>query len=266
VHGPATRILVAAIALGIGAYTRQAAAQDFGVGPQREPTLTTSRLGLESSWSSFEDQGGKGDFYGLTVRGDLKLAPHVGLRLLVPVYAIQLTGQPLNTGFGDAELRVRFLLYEGHPWRFYWGIADQLPTGNTSIGTGQGGTQLTPFITGGWRTGATVVYATLADAIGLHPQGKTEPLPDYVDPSSDHELRSTIGVVGPLTEALYFNVALSAITLLEPGQLGTTLLVGGAALGYQLNDTAKLVLVGQVPVEGEHRFNEKLGLDAYMFF
>jgi hypothetical protein len=262
-------MLVAAIVAGVAgtlAFPGRAAAQDFGVGPQREPTLTTSRLGLESSFASFDDLGGKGDYYGLTVRGDLKLERHVGLRLLLPAYAIQLEGQPVRTGLGDAELRVRFLLYDGHPWRFYWGIADQLPTGNTSIGLGQGGSQLTPFITGGWRRGSFVAYVSVADAIGLHPQGKVEPAPDYVDPSSDHELRNTVGGIGEVTEALYFNAALTAITLLEPGQVGTTLVVGGVALGYQLSDSAKIVLVGQLPIEGEHRFDEKLGLDAYMFF
>jgi hypothetical protein len=267
VHGPAARILVAVIVVGGGVctYAGEAAAQDFGAGG-KEPSLTTSRIGLESSWAAFDNQGGQGDFYGITARGDLKLAPHVGLRLLVPVYAIQLDGQPVNLGLGDAELRVRFLLYEGRPWRFYWGIADQLPTGNTSIGLGQGGTQLSPYITGGWRRGPVVVFATVADSIGLHPQDKSPPTPDYVDPSTDHELRTTIGAVDELSGDFYCNVALTEITLLEPGDLGNALLIGGAAVGYVLSDASKLVLIGQAPLAGEHRFNEKIGLNAYFFF
>jgi len=270
VHGPATRILVAAIlaVVCVCAYAGEAGAQDFGVGGQQKgpPSLTQSRLGLESSWAAFANQGAQGDYYGLGVRGDLKLAANVGLRLVVPLYVIQLDGQPANTGVGDAELRVRFLLYEGHPWRLYWGIADQLPTGNTSIGLGQGGTQLTPFITGGWRKGSFVAFLSLADAIGLHPRDKAPPTPDYVDPTTDHELRAEVGALGEITDALYFNVVMTEITLLEPQDLGNALLVGGAALGYVLSDSVKVVLIGQAPLAGEHRFNEKIGLNAYMFF
>jgi hypothetical protein len=273
VHRPITRLCAALIVAALGARAGEAAAQDFGVGPQREPTLTTSRLGLETSWASFNLPNNQGDFnrgeyFGLTVRGDVKLARNVGLRVLVPMYLLQLDGQSASNGFGDAALRARFLLLDANPWRFYAGLEQQLPTGNTAIGTGQGGVQLSPFITGGWRKGSVVVYASVADSIGLHPRwgtGRLEPV-DYVDPSSDHELRSNFGVIGEIAEPLYVNGALTAITLLEPGDAGKTLLIGGAALGYVVSEDFKLVLVGQLPVAGEHRFEQRIGLNAYLYF
>jgi hypothetical protein len=258
-------VVVPAIAMALGSWSGEAAAQDFGVGPQREPTLTTSRLGIETSWASFDQQGTRGEYFGLTARGDVKLARNVGLRLLVPMYLLQLDGQAANNGFGDAALRVRILIFDAHPWRFYGGLEDQLPTGNTAIGMGQGGTQLSPFVTGGWRSGSVVVYASVADCIGLHPQGKPEPA-DYVDPSSDHELRANVGVIGEIAEPLYVNGAVTAITVLVPGDVGDTLLVAGAALGYVVSEDFKLVVVGQAPFFGQHRFDEKVGLNAYLYF
>ncbi len=255
--------------LAAGTWAGQAAAQDFGVGPQREPTLVSSRLGLESSFASFDQQGVKGDFLGLTVRGDLKLATNVRLRLLVPMYAIQLEGeQPRNYGFGDAALQVRAVLYEGHPWRFYYGLEDQLPTGDTAIGTGQGGSQLSPFVTGGWRKGSFVAYFWLIDCIGLHPQwGAGKPAPvDYVDPSTDEELRTTLGGYGEITDSLYFNVAVTTINPLLAQDSNAWTVIGGAALGYVFTDSIKMVVVEQAPLAGQHRFDEKIGVDAYMYF
>ena len=106
-----------------------------------------------------------------------------------------------------------------------------------------------------------MAFVSLADAIGLHPD-KSLPTPDYVDPTTDHELRAEVGAIGELTDDLYFNVVMTEITLFEPGDPGNALLVGGAALGYVLSDSVKLVLIGQAPLAGVHRFNEKIGLDA----
>jgi hypothetical protein len=255
-------LVVAAILVGVTTAGGSALAQDFSVG--REPTLTTSRLGIESSYANFDLDGTQGQYAGLTVRGDLKLAKHVGLRLLVPTYFIQLENLPTHFGPGDAAIRVRALLYEGHPWRFYWGVEDQLPTGDTSLHLGQGGTQLTPFITGGWRKGSFVAFLSVADCIGLHPN-KVIP-DDFVDPSTDHELRTVLGGFTEITDSFYVNVAFTDVTLLEPGQLGQTLLTGGIAFGYAFDDDAKIVLIDQMPVAGDHRFEEKIGLNGYFYF
>jgi hypothetical protein len=254
--------------LTFGAWERESAAQDFGIGPQKETTLTTSRVGVETAWASFDQQGVQGDYFGVTVRGDLKLAKNVGLRLLVPMYEIQLAGQSANLGFGDAELRVRILIFEGHPWRLYGGLADQLPTGDTAAGLGQGGSQLSPFLTGGWRNGHVVVYASIADCIGLHPKpGPGKPAPnDYVDPSYDHELRANLGLIGEVSDSFYLSAALTGITDLDPGNAGTSLLSGGLALGYLVSESFKVVMFGLAPFAGEHRFDEKIGLNAYLYF
>ena len=64
--------LVAAILASSCATAGRAAAQDFGVGGQQKgpPSLTQSRLGLESSWAGFDAQGAQGarvqgDYYDL---------------------------------------------------------------------------------------------------------------------------------------------------------------------------------------------------------
>jgi hypothetical protein len=255
------------MALGLCAWSGAAQAQDFGVGPQREPTLTTSRLGLETSWAQFDLYGVRGQYIGLTARLDVKLHRHVGMRLLVPTYIIQQDNQPAGNGFGDSELRVRVLLLDAHDWRFYGGLADQLPTGNTALGLGQGGTQLSPFITGGWRKGPVVVFGSVADCIGLHPEDKgLAHTSDYVDPSNDHELRATFGAIAEIGEPVYVSAVVTDVTDLDPGSAGTSLLIGGAALGYLVSDDFKVVMVGQMPLAGEHRFEDKIGLNAYLYF
>ncbi len=254
-----------AASLGFVGWTRPATAQDFGIGPQKEPSLTTSRLGVETAWARFDQQGARGGFFALTARGDLKLARNVGLRLLVPMYALQLDGQSPVVGFGDAELRARVLVYDGHPWRVYAGLAHQMPTGDTGAGLGQGGSQLSPFVTGGWRKGPVVVFASVSDAIGLHARGKPAP-PDYVDPTNDDELRGNVGFITELSQAIYASAALTAVVDLDPGSTGTTLATGGLAVGYLVSEAFKLVLVGQAPIAGQHRFDEKLGLSAYLYF
>jgi hypothetical protein len=245
------------------AFARMAGAQDFGVGAPHDPRLVTSRLGIETVGASFDLNGNHGDFFGVAVRGDLRLSPTVGLRLVVPYYALQV-GSVTSTGLGDAELRLRVLAYEGHPWRVYAGISDQLPTGDSSAGLGQGGSQLTPFVTGGWRHGNVVLYASVADALGLHPD---KPLPfDYVDPSSDHELRYTVGGILEITDFFYFNGAVDGVTVLVPGQLGDTFVFGGLAGGLVTSDRSKVVLYGELPFAGDRRFDAKAGLDAYLYF
>jgi hypothetical protein len=246
------------------AYARDADAQDFGgtSGPH-DPKTVTSRLGVESTWASFNLNGNRGDFFGLTARADLRLSSLVSMRLLVPVYALQLDSGT-NVGQGDAELRTRVLLYDVHPWRFYAGLADQLPTGNTSLGLGQGGSQLTPFLTGGWRRGRVVIYGQVSEAIALHPD---KPLSfDYVDPSSDNELRYGAGAIVELADPVYVNAGVNAVTVLVPGDVGDTFVFGGFAAGFVLSEKSKVVILGQLPIAGDRRFDARLGLDAYLYF
>jgi hypothetical protein len=56
------------------------------------------------------------------------------------------------------------------------------------------------------------------------------------------------------------------VTLLEPGEAGTSLFTAGAAFGYVFGPACKVVVVGQLPIAGEHRFDAKLGLNVYVYF
>jgi hypothetical protein len=258
----ASAILVGSLA----ATPRIASAQEMGMGPPREPLVITPRAGIETGWTRFDLNGNRGEFYDVTARLDVRASHIVGLRMLLPVYALHFDGgSSTHVGLGDAELRVRVLVLDDHAWRMFVGLADQLPTGNNGIGVGQGGTQLSPFVTAGWRSGGLVVYGTLADVIALHSQGKP-PSFDYVDPSSDHEARYSLGAIFDAFGPVYANAALTGVTVLTPSDAGNTFVYGGAALGVLLGEYWKVVASAQLPIAGEHRFESKLGLNLYFYF
>lgn len=235
------------------------------MGPPREPLVITPRVGIETGWTRFDLNGNRGDAYDVTARLDVRASHTVGLRLLLPVYAIDLDGRTTQVGLGDAELRVRILVLDHDDWRMYVGLVDQLPTGNNGIGVGQGGTQLSPFVTAGWRSGGLVLYGTLADVVALHSQGKP-PAFDYVDPSSDHEARYSLGAIFDAFGPVYANAALTGITVLTPSGAGDTFVYGGVAIGLLLGEYWKLVASAQLPIAGEHRFESKVGLNLYFYF
>ena len=234
-------------------------------GPPQEPLLTSSRVGVESVWATFDVNGQRGQFVGVAARGDYRLSRRVGLRLEVPIYTLHLDGQETHAGLGDVELRVRVLVLDAHAWRLYAGLADQLPTGQTSLGIGQGATQLTPYVTAGYRHNKLVVYGAVADAFVIRSPSATA-APDWVDPSTDHELRYGLGALLELSDAFYGNVAVTGITELVPSSPGRSLCTGGASLGFQPNDHWKLVLGAQLPIAGEHRYDAKGLVSVYYFF
>ena len=239
-------------------------AQEFG-GGRGEPLVNATRLGVESSWTSFDLGGTKGDFFGVTGRVDYRANRAVGLRLLVPVYSLRLPSLGRRTGLGDSELRLRVLVLNAGEWRAFVGMADQLPTGETHLGMGQGGSQFTPFVTAGWKRGPVLVYGNVADAIVVHPQSKPAPV-DYVDPSTDHEARYTLGTLFEVLEDLYVNATVTAITVLLPSDLGDTFVSGGFLVGATPWDRWKFVASAQAPLAGTARFDVKLGLNAYFYF
>jgi hypothetical protein len=264
VRRPSRVTCVGLLLAGVLAH-RQSHAGIASSGPPQEPLLTTSRVGLESVFVTFDLQGQKGDFLGVAARGDYRLSRRVGLRLEVPMYTLHLDGQGTNTGIGDAELRVRVLVLNIQAWRMYVGLADQMPTGQTSLGIGQGANQLTPYVTAGYRYRSLVVYGAVADAVTIRPSGAIVK-PDWVDPSTDHELRYGLGAIVEFSEAFYGNAAVTGITELVPGSVGNSLCQGGASLGFQPNDNWKLVLGLQLPIAGERRFDTKTLLSLYYFF
>jgi hypothetical protein len=259
------RHLATLLALAVCAFSlvrsRPAAGQELGaVGGGGD----TNRVGVESSWARFDLGSARGDYVGVTLRADYHATRELTVRLLVPLYSIDLDGQPSHVGFGDAELRLRVLLYDEHDWRAYAGIADQLPTGQTSIGLGQEASQLTPFVTAGWKKGPVILYGGVSDAVTLRASGSPSP-PDYVDPSTDHEVHYTLGVFAK-SDLVYVNAAATGITVLIPSDFGQTLATGGLAVGLTPGETWKVAVSAQLPIAGEHRFQEKLGLSAYVFF
>jgi hypothetical protein len=245
--------------------TRPTRAGVAGLGTSQESPGGGSRLGVESVWAAFDLQGATGDFLGVVARGDVRLSPTVSTRLEVPVYTLHLNGQDARTGVGDIELRTRIRLYDAHNWRLYFGLSDQMPTGNASLGLGQNATQLTPYVTGGYRWGPIVVFGLVADAIAIRPPGAAQPN-DYVDPGSDDELRYTVGAIVEFSDAVYANVALSAITDLVPGEVGRTLAIASASLGFAPSSTWKFVGGLQLPAAGDHLFEEKVVGGVYYFF
>jgi hypothetical protein len=262
-----TRTLVVGsiVAGSLAAAPGVARGQEMSMGPPREPLVITPRAGLETGWTRFHLNGTRGDFYDVTARLDVRASRIVGLRLLLPVYALDLEGQSTRVGLGDAELRLRVLVLDDHDWRMYAGLADQLPTGNNGLGTGQGGTQLSPFVTAGWRTGGLVLYGTVADVVALHSQGNP-PAFDYVDPSSDHEARYSLGAIFDAFGPVYANAALTGITVLTPSNAGDTLVYGGVAIGLLLGEYWKVVTGVELPIAGDHRFESKVALNLYVYF
>jgi hypothetical protein len=255
-----------ALVWSVGIVHRAAAAQDFGAGGgSREPLVIATRFGLESTWASFDLGGTRGSYFGFAARADWRASSVVGLRLIVPVYTLGTEGQPWKTGLGDSELRLRVLVLDADDWRVFVGLTDGLPTGDTSLGVGQGATQLTPFVTAGWKKGPLVLYATVADSITLRVQDKPAPI-DYVDPSTDHEMHGTLGAIVGLGDHAYATAAVTETTVLVPSDAGDTILTGGVAVGILPGRTWKLVAGGQLPLAGQHRFDAKASLDAYVFF
>ena len=226
-----------------------------------------TRVRVESLWASFDLGGTKGDFLGVAARGDLRLSRIVGFRIEAPVYTLHLDGQSTVTGVGDIELRTRMLLYDAHDWRLSAGFSDQLPTGKANLGVGQGANQLTPFATGGYRSGRLVVYGLVADAIVIRARDAATPnVIDYVDPSSDHELRYTLGTVIDVSKSFYANLAVTGITVLVPSEVGRTLATGGGSVGIVPSARWKLVVGLQLPLAGERRFDERVLFGAYYTF
>jgi hypothetical protein len=260
---PRTAALLAAVGLIVAA--RPVYAGVAGLGTSQESPGGGSRLGIESVWAAFDLQGATGDFLGVVARGDLRLSPIVSTRLEIPVYTLHLNGQDARTGVGDIELRIRIRLYDAHGWRLYFGLSDQMPTGNSSLGLGQKATQLAPFLTCGYRWGPVVLYGIVADAFAIRPAGAPQPV-DYVDPGSDHELRYSFGSIVEFSSVVYANAALSAITDLVPGDDGRSLAIASASLGIAPSPTWKLVCGLQLPAAGQHLFEEKVVGGLYYFF
>jgi hypothetical protein len=213
------------------------------------------RAGVETEATGFLLQGQRGSFLSGIPRIEYTPVRKLNLRLRVPFHSLALDGEPdTRGGIGDAELRLRLNVKSGEPLRINAGWVVQMPTGSKHEGLGEGAVQLTPFASAGFRIDAVVLYLTVADTlklVGPHEQSFV----NYVDPSENHELRTTAGSILPVTEMVSASAFLTETTILSGGsRQGDVLLTGGGSIGMQAESRLRIVLTGQLPIAGEHRF------------
>jgi hypothetical protein len=235
-------------------------------GPTQEPLATATRFGIESTWARFDLKDydhPRGDYFEIAARADDELSRTVTLRLVVPFYVLSLDDADTRTGIGDVELRLKVQAAASENFRLYLGVADELPTGIGHLGLGNGAEQLSPYVTVGRKVGKVIFYTTVADTFSLRSNAAPQ---NYVSPNEDHELDYNVGTIFQFTDAFYANLAPSAVTVLVPSKLGSTLVTGGAQLGLQPSEAWKIVGGFEVPMLGDHRFETRATLDAYAFF
>ena len=252
----------AIFSLGIGlaiAFPRLARAESSAGGEiGLFPGAGRVRAGVEAEAAGFRNvEGRDGNYVSTTPRVEWVPERAVSLRLRVPLYALSLLGEDgIRAGLGDAEMRLRFRLRTREPLLVSAGWSMQLPTGSARDGIGGGALQVSPFVTAGYRFANTVLFATAADALTLA-SAHARKRPDYVDPSTNDELRWTAGSIVYFSDAIAASLALSGITILEGDTPGRTLLTGGLQAGVQPSEEWRVVLGAQAPIFGDHRFEWK---------
>jgi hypothetical protein len=215
--------------------------------------------------AAFRLEGRRGSY--ASVVGRLEWAPtdDLSLRARIPIDSLTLEGdEEVRSGLGDAELRVRVQLQRSEPLKISGGWVTQLPTGSSHAGLGAGAVQAIPFLNAGYKVDRTILYVTVAGALSL----KETRTVDYVDPSSDHEIRTTLGSIFVFTEAVAGSVIVTETTTLDKVEPGHTrsLLTGALQLGTQPDRRLRLVVAQQLPLLGEERFSWKLNVTATYAF
>ncbi len=230
------------------------------------PASGTWRGGLEMETSGFRVNGRRGSYASTIGRFEWAATNELGLRGRVPIYSLALDGEDgTREGLGDAELRLRLQLMKREPLRVTGGWVAQLPTGRRHAGLGSGALQLFPFVSAGYKIDRTVLYITVADAVSLagpHQQRYA----NYVDPGSDHELRTTFGSIFSFTDAVSASLIMTGTTVLTAANRGRSLVTGALQLGTQPDRRLRLVLAQQFPMFGEERFSWKLNAAATYAF
>ena len=224
------------------------------------------RAGAELETAGFRLEGRRGSYASVIPRIEWNATELLGVRVRVPIYTLALEGEPeTQEGVGDTELRARFHLLGGEPLRISAGWVTQLPTGTAGRGLGEGAVQGVPFVNLGYRIARVVVYLTSADAIsfaGPHQRRWS----NFVDPGSDHELRTTIGSLFAFTEKVSGGVVLTETTILTAADRGRSFVTGALQLGAQPDPRLRLTLAQQLPIVGEERFSWKLNAAASYAF
>jgi hypothetical protein len=224
------------------------------------------RAGAELEAAGFRLEGRRGSYE--SAIGRIEWAPTGGLalRARIPSYTVSLQDQlATREGLGDTELRLRIQLKKDEPIRVSGGWVTQLPSGSQDRGLGAGALQVTPFVSAGYKVDRTIIYLTIADALSL--AGPHQPrLPNYVDPGTDHELRTTIGAIYNFTDLVSASAIATTTTILTHRDRGRSLVTGAFQLGTQPDRRLRIVLAQQLPLVGEERFSWKLNAAATFAF
>jgi hypothetical protein len=250
------RRFAASVALGLVLLSipRRARA-DAHEGVSIFPPTGTLRAGVETEATGFRLEGQRGSFLSGIPRIEYTPLRKMNLRLRVPFHSLALDGEPdTRGGIGDMELRLRLNLRSREPLRVNAGWVVQMPTGSKHEGLGEGAVQLTPFASAGFRIDAVVLYLTVADTLKLVGPHEDQKFVNYVDPSENHELRTTAGTILPVTEMVSASAYFTETTILSSVNQGQVLLTGGASIGMQAESRLRIVLSQQLPIAGEHRF------------
>ena len=263
---PARALRIAAMVGALLGASRGTAGADGPEGVSLFPRTSQARAGAEVETASFRLDGRRGAYASAIGRVEWVPLPLVELRARVPVHTLALEGEETTRdGLGDSELRLRFHVVAREPLQISAGWLTQLPTGSNRQGLGGGALQVTPFVNAGFRASQTVFYLTLADAVTVAAPHHTR-YADYVDPSSDHELRATLGAIFSFSDRVAASLILTSATELAESRRGRSVLAAAAQLGTQPDRRLRLVLTPQVPVKGEHRFEWKLNATASYAF
>jgi hypothetical protein len=252
-------LLGSCLSLGLCFWPRASGAEEHAYTSPWLAGTGTFRPGAETEATGFNLEGQRGSFVGVTPRLEYAPTETVSTRLRAPYYWLSLDGDPdTRHGIGDVELRLRLNVRRAEPVKVALGWDLQMPTGSKHEGLGEGAVQVTPWVTAGLRLGKAVVYLALADNVSLAGP-HAERLPNYVDPSEDNELRTTLGTILPLGENVSGSVFLTETTLLTEAERGRSLLAGGLQLALEPDPRLRVLVIDQLPLAGEHRFEWKLG-------
>jgi hypothetical protein len=229
------------------------------------PQAHLSRIGVEQEVSGFDLADAKGTRYTVAPRADWGATEALSLRLRATYHTLWLADGTTRSGVGDAELRLKARVVDiDEHFLVQVGVIETLPTGNASRGLGNGAMVLSPFVTSGRKIGRTIIYAYVSDAITLRNE-KARVYDDFTDPSTNHETRNALGVIAGPSSVFQTNASLNATTILTGSSFGDTFLFGAAFLVFAPSELFRLQLGGQLPIAGEHRFEWKGVLDAYVF-
>lgn len=224
------------------------------------------RAGAEFETAAFKLEERRGSYASVIPRFEWNATELLAVRVRVPMYTLALDGVvETREGLGDTELRARFHVLRGEPLRISAGWVTQLPTGSAHAGLGAGALQWVPFVSAGYRVARVVFYLTVADAVSLAGPHQTR-LTTWVDPGTDHELRTTLGSIFQFTDTVAGSIVLTETTILTSVDRGHTFVSSAIQLGTQPDPRLRLTLGQQVPLIGEERFSWKLNAAASYAF